>query len=105
MLLTGIAYTGRRGVSRVEVSVNGGETWEAAAVEPPLSDLTWHLWSYSWRPSAPGPYSVMARAYDDEGIAQADTQRPAQAAVSSPEDVVVTGAVGLHQLKLTVLEG
>ncbi len=105
MLLTGIAYTGRRGVSRVEVSVNGGETWEVAAVDPPLGDLTWHLWSYSWRPLAPGPYAVMARAYDDEDIAQADTQRLPQAAVSSPEDAVVTGAVGIHQLKLTVLEG
>ncbi len=47
----------------------------------------------------------MARAYDDEGIAQADTQRPSQAAVLSPEDTVVTGAVGIHQLKLTVLDG
>ncbi len=39
----GIAYAGSRGVSGVEVQVDGGE-WHAAELREPLSALTWVMW-------------------------------------------------------------
>ncbi len=44
-------------VARVEVSTDGGSTWNAA------TGLT--SWSYSWTPTTPGAASVKVRAVDD----------------------------------------
>jgi hypothetical protein len=44
-------------VARVEVSTDGGTTWNAA------TGLT--SWSYSWTPTTPGSASVKVRAVDD----------------------------------------
>lgn len=104
MLLTGVAYTGLRGVSRVEVSVDDGETWAEATLDPPLGPLTWRLWSYSWRPVGSGFHTVKARAYDNAGNAQEEsstTRAPGQVPM---EGVIVTGHAGIHSLNLTVRE-
>ena len=63
----GIAYSGAKMISRVEVSVNGGD-WEAASLRQPLSELTWVIWRYDWR-FQEGEYRFEVRAYDAEGHA------------------------------------
>jgi len=83
----GIAHAGARGISRVEVQVNGGE-WQQAALRTPLSDLTWVLWRYDW-PFAPGEHTFTVRCYDGSSTPQIVTPAP-------PEP---TGASGLHSLK------
>jgi len=65
----GIAYTGARGVSKVEVQVDDGDWVEAELITPPVSPLTWVLWRYDW-PSSPGEHSVAVRAYDGSGQLQ-----------------------------------
>ncbi|HEY7092831.1 MAG TPA: molybdopterin-dependent oxidoreductase, partial [Ktedonobacterales bacterium] len=51
--ISGIAFAGIRGIQQVEVSVDGGATWQRASLQPPLSDQTWVFWNWAWRPSAP----------------------------------------------------
>ncbi len=41
--IAGIAFAGDRGISKVEVSVDGGNTWKTAIVKDPLSQYTWVL--------------------------------------------------------------
>src|SRR5690606_35898634 len=53
-LIAGIAFAGDRGISRVEVSTDDGETWVPATLDEPLSPLTWVLWRYEWTPIQPG---------------------------------------------------
>src|SRR5213083_224830 len=48
--IKGMAYGGDRGISRVELSSNDGETWAEAKIDYPGTKLTWALWSYDWRP-------------------------------------------------------
>ena len=59
---SGIAITGKasalNGVSFVEVSTNGGQTWNTAAGTD--------SWSYAWNPQ-PGNYLIMSRATDARG--------------------------------------
>jgi hypothetical protein len=43
----GIAHAGARGISKVEVQVDGGP-WEQAELRTPLSQLTWVIWKYDW---------------------------------------------------------
>ncbi|MFJ9835834.1 DUF4082 domain-containing protein [Streptomyces sp. NPDC101169] len=56
--VTGTATDSGGGVvARVEVSTDGGKTWNAA------TGLT--SWKYTWTPTAPGAVSVKVRAVDD----------------------------------------
>jgi len=74
VMLGGVAFAGDRGVSKVEVSVDGGSTWETATLKPPASDLTWVLWAFEWKPPGPGNYVVYARATDGGGLLQTSAQ-------------------------------
>jgi DMSO/TMAO reductase YedYZ molybdopterin-dependent catalytic subunit len=66
----GIAFAGNRGIEKVEVSVDGGLTWQQAHLEPPLSQDSWVLWSYQWAPTTRGRYVIVARATDGTGALQ-----------------------------------
>jgi len=66
----GIAYGGDRGISRVEVSDDDGETWDDAKIIYPGTKLTWALWSYDWKPDGADDYTLVVRATDGEGEVQ-----------------------------------
>lgn len=69
-VVAGLAFAGDRGVSRLELSDDGGETWTDAQLKPPLSDLTWVLWKVPWTPKASGSQELVARATDGRGDVQ-----------------------------------
>jgi len=64
VMIGGVAFAGDRGISKVEVSVDGGKTWELATLKPPASKLSWVLWAYEWTPQGTGQYPIYARATD-----------------------------------------
>jgi DMSO/TMAO reductase YedYZ molybdopterin-dependent catalytic subunit len=66
----GIAYGSDRGISRVEISDDDGETWDDAKIDYPGTKLTWALWSYDWKPDAADDYTLVVRATDGEGEVQ-----------------------------------
>jgi len=68
--IAGVAFAGDRGISRVEVSVDGGNTWNAATLKKPRSSYSWVLWAYLWTPTSTGPTKLVARAYDGTGQLQ-----------------------------------
>lgn len=72
--IAGIAWAGIRGVSKVEVSVDGGMTWADAMLKDPISPISWRHWAYRWRPERPGRTMVQCRATDGEGRTQ--VQKP-----------------------------
>src|SRR5829696_5521355 len=43
--IAGIAFGGDKGISKVEVSTDGGITWKTAKIKEPLSRYTWILWT------------------------------------------------------------
>ncbi|HEX8035878.1 MAG TPA: molybdopterin-dependent oxidoreductase, partial [Ktedonobacterales bacterium] len=75
MTVTGIAFAGIRGIQAVEISADGGATWHQAILAPPLSDQTWVFWSWIWRPTAPGSYTLLVRATDGTGSVQTPIKR------------------------------
>ncbi len=93
--LGGVAFAGDRGISRVEVSTDGGHAWQAATLEPPLSPLTWVRWTYRWVPPAPGHYTLAVRAADGTGALQ----------TSEEQDPLPDGATGYHRIRVTVERG
>ncbi len=72
-LIAGVAFAGDRGISKVEVSVDGGNTWNEATLKPPHSPYSWVLWAYEWTPTAAGTASIIVRATDGQGQLQDPT--------------------------------
>ena len=66
----GIAYGGDRGISRVELSFDDGQTWSDAEIYYSGGNLSWSLWKVPWTPAAVGDYALVVRAADGEGDVQ-----------------------------------
>jgi DMSO/TMAO reductase YedYZ molybdopterin-dependent catalytic subunit len=73
--LVGVAFAGDRGISKVEVSTDGGNSWKTASLHDPLSGDTWVFWNLDWNPPAAGAYRLMVRATDKTGQTQTATMR------------------------------
>ena len=81
--IAGVAFAGDRGISRVEVSTDGGATWEQADIKPPLSPLTWVLWWKRWGPDRPGKHRFVVRATDGRNQTQTSQYAPPDPSGSS----------------------
>ncbi len=68
--VAGVAWAPDRGVSRVEVQIDGGD-WVAAEMSAPISDATWVQWLYRWS-ATPGSHVISVRATDGTGTVQTD---------------------------------
>jgi DMSO/TMAO reductase YedYZ molybdopterin-dependent catalytic subunit len=88
-LFKGIAYGGPETIKKVEVSFDGGKTWDNAPFELPLSPYTWVVWYYNWAPSKAGTYQVVVRAIDAKGRVQtSEIVRPSPAGSSGLHTIV-----------------
>jgi hypothetical protein len=72
----GIAYSGARGISKVEVRVDGGP-WEEAQIRAPLSETTWLIWRYEW-PFAAGDHTFEVRCTEADGTSQIEEDSAAR---------------------------
>ena len=87
----GIAWAPHRGIEKVEVSTDGGQTWNTASLAKQLAEDTWRLYVYDWD-ATPGDYTIQVRATDGNGETQT-----AQEASPHP-----SGATGHHTIDVTV---
>ncbi len=87
----GIAFAGLRGVKAVQVSVDGGKSWQPATLRPADNPYSWTLWGFEWQ-AGPGEYDVLVRAVDGRG--QLQTARRSQP--------LPDGATGYQQVKVRV---
>jgi DMSO/TMAO reductase YedYZ molybdopterin-dependent catalytic subunit len=73
----GAAWTGEAEISKVEVTTDGGQSWqEATLLEKPVK-YAWRLWEYIWKtPERPGRYTLMARATDSRNRTQPKDRDP-----------------------------
>ena len=85
--VAGIAFAGDRGISKVEVSLDGGETWQEATITDRPSPLSWVVWHLPWQ-SAPGTHTLLVRATDGTGALQ----------IAERADPLPDGASGWHEV-------
>ncbi len=90
--LRGMAFGGDRGISKVEISSDDGETWDDAEITKAGTKLSWSLWSYQWTPDEEGETRLVVRATDGNGQLQ----------ISEYRDQVPDGATGLHRVRAIV---
>jgi DMSO/TMAO reductase YedYZ molybdopterin-dependent catalytic subunit len=89
--IAGVAFAGDRGISKVEVSTDGGNTWQSASIKDPLSSNSWVLWALDWIPQNKGKYNIVVRATDKAGNMQTAEIR----------DTYPNGATGYHSVEET----
>ncbi len=91
--MVGVAFAGIRGIQKVEVSTDDGQTWNTATLTPPLSDQSWVLWNWTWTPAARGAYMLVVRATDGTGTLQTET----------PRSTVPNGGTGYQHLPVQIV--
>lgn len=83
------------GIRRVEVSVDGGNTWGAAEIWASDSPLAWYPWKYMWQvPEESGIIEIRARAIANDGLVQGKTGFEAEPA----------GAVAYHAIRVEIVK-
>lgn len=68
--MSGIAFDGGAGIRAVEVSPDGGETWQEARLGDDLGKFSFRRWRWTWKPEQPGTRTVMVRATTMAGETQ-----------------------------------
>jgi hypothetical protein len=91
--IRGVAYAGARGIGKVEISFDGGSTWDETQLRRILPKDNWTPFTYVWTPPSPGTYTIVVRATDGEGQLQDPAERD-----SFPE-----GATGYHRVSVKVV--
>jgi len=73
--VAGAAWSGGKPIAQVEVSLDGGKSWQKATLSAAPNEYSWVLWSHDFT-AAPGPQEVIARATDVGGQAQPLERNP-----------------------------
>lgn len=92
--IKGYAFNPNGGISRVEISTDGGVSWNEADIIFSRDPRAWTLWEYKWE-TVEGKYTLMVRGIDSSGIYQTDMKKSS----SYP-----AGAQGIQEVKVTVRE-
>lgn len=87
----GVAWAPHRGISKVEVSTDGGRSWHAAKLARSLSPDSWRQYVYYWN-ATPGSHTLQVRATDGTGKTQVARETPPHP----------SGATGYHTLHVSV---
>jgi hypothetical protein len=86
-----VAWAPDRGVTKVEIQVDGGD-WRAATLSTAaFGPQTWVQWRYAWQ-APPGQHTIAVRATDGTGAVQDSRVTP------PPPD----GARGYHSITVDV---
>jgi sulfane dehydrogenase subunit SoxC len=67
--ISGLAYSGKGRISKVEVSADGGQSWAEAALQQPVLSMAFTRFRMPWQWNG-GPAILQSRAWDEDGNAQ-----------------------------------
>src|SRR5205823_5075331 len=93
--LRGMAFGGDRGISKVEISTDDGDTWDTAEITKPGTKLSWSLWGFQWTPDEEGEAKVLVRATDGEGQEQIGEYRDQVRDGAAADRAMTAAAFGL----------
>lgn len=91
-LLRGIAFAGARGISRIEISLDDGMSWQDCELVEGGEPGVWAIWTYDWEFPTAGKHRLMARSTDRAGNVQ----------TSVAQGVEPDGASGYHKVSVHV---
>jgi len=68
--IKGVAWDGGYGIERVEISTDGGKTWREAELGKDYGRYSWRQFTYRFKPTKRGTYTIMAKASNRIGQTQ-----------------------------------
>jgi len=68
--IVGAAWAGEQSIVRVDISTDGGSSWQTAGLSGHAAPYAWRLWERVWQPPGPGYYAILSRATDSAGRTQ-----------------------------------
>lgn len=68
--ISGVAWAGEAEVAYVEISVDGGASWQKARLGHEHARYAWRLFTFEWNAPHPGHFAIAARAADSYGRTQ-----------------------------------
>jgi DMSO/TMAO reductase YedYZ molybdopterin-dependent catalytic subunit len=86
--IAGVAFAVDRGISRIQVSTDGGVTWKDAKIKNPLSPYSWVIWTTELDIINKRNYKIVVRATDNAGKIQTGEVR----------EPFPNGATGYHMV-------
>jgi DMSO/TMAO reductase YedYZ molybdopterin-dependent catalytic subunit len=89
--IAGMAWAQQRGITSVQVQIDGGE-WQEATLSGEVSADTWRQWVYQWDATESGTHTVKCRAIDGTGAVQ----------IEQIQGVMPDGATGWDSRTFTV---
>lgn len=98
--IRGYAWAGEESVAKVEVSTDGGTTWQVAELGKESHSFCWRQWQWDWKvPVIPGPAKLIARCFDSKGRGQPEKRDPDRRTYMIshlvPVDVTIRAAGGM----------
>jgi hypothetical protein len=67
--VSGFAWSGWGGITKVEFSADGGANWEEATITQEAGPTSWVRFEYEWE-AVPGNHTLRSRATDARGLQQ-----------------------------------
>lgn len=96
ILIAGVAHHREIGIQSIEVSTDGGATWNAATLTRGPSPYVWTTWGYVFKNASPGQHRLMVRAIDRDG------NRQDQVNAGILTDVFPNGTSAVHSIIIDV---
>lgn len=97
LLVAGVAHASEIGVRSVEVSIDGGRTWNEATLTRGTTPYVWTPWGYVFRNVSAGQWRLMVRATDNAGVRQDQMEAGILA------DVFPNGTSAIHSILIDVI--
>ena len=72
--VTGLAWSGRGTITKVEISTDGGKTWHLAALDGPVLPKSHTRFKFPWRWNG-GPALLQSRCMDETGYVQPSNEQ------------------------------
>jgi len=92
----GVAYAGKRDITKVEVKI-GDEDWREANLMFGPTNEVWTQWSLDWVPNQAQNYKIQVRATDSDGFTQSRT--------AGLLDGYPDGSDAVHSIYVKILAG
>ncbi len=93
LAVSGVAFSGDRGIATVELSIDGERTWSPVdRLSEPLSPFTWVNWDAVVQPDAQGQMVLSVRAVDGQGVVQTPVEK----------GVYPDGKTGRHKVRVSI---
>ena len=71
--IEGLAFDYGAGIDKVEISADSGK-WVNARLDNKIGKYSWRRWHYTWKPPAPGVYTIKVKATNTKGETQPEHQ-------------------------------